>query len=158
MAENRVIGREAAVPWHLPEDMRQFKRLTTGHPVIMGRRTFDSLGRPLPHRRNVVLTRDPSYAPEGVEVAHGLDEALALVAGEQEVFVAGGADIYRLALPRADRLYLTIVHAAVTGDTRFPDLDLSEWRLDREAFHPADERHEYPFTFRFYSRRAPSKL
>lgn len=152
-----MIGRGNAVPWHLPSDMRHFKQLTTGHAVIMGRRTFESVGRPLPNRRNIVVTRDPTYRAEGIEVSRSLDEALALAdRGEGEAFVAGGAEIYRLALPRADRLYLTVVHAAIPGDTYFPHLDLREWRLDREERHPADERHAHPFTFRFYSRRSAS--
>lgn len=153
MAQNRVIGRAGGVPWRLPADMRFFKRLTTGHTVIMGRKTFESLDRPLEGRRNVVVTRDRSYhAPEGVTVARGFDEALTLADGEEEVFVAGGEAIYRLALPRADRIYLTVVHAHVEGDTLFPDFDLSEWKLVREERHEPDERHDFAFSFRFYER------
>lgn len=153
MAENRVIGRAGGVPWRLPADMRFFKRLTTGHTVIMGRKTFESLDRPLEHRRNVVVTRDRSYhAPEGVTVAHAFDEAIAIAHGEEEVFVAGGAAIYRLALPRADRIYLTVVHAHVEGDTFFPDFDISEWKFVREDRHEPDERHAFAFSFRFYER------
>lgn len=148
-----MIGRDGAVPWHLPADLRHFKRLTTGHTVIMGRRTFASVGRPLPNRRNVVVTRDSSYRPDGVVVAPGLAEALALAADELEVFIVGGAELYRLALPRADRMYLTIVHAEVPGDTYFPPFDPDEWRLEREERHTADARHAHPFTFRWYVRR-----
>lgn len=154
MAENRVIGRDGAVPWHLPVDMRHFKALTTGHTVIMGRKTFESLGRPLPNRRNVVLTRDPAYrAPAGVVVVHTLDAALAAAEADSEVFVAGGEGIYRLALPRADRLYLTVVHARIEGDTFFPEFDVAEWKLVREERHEPDDRHEHPFSFRLYERR-----
>ncbi len=148
-----MIGGDNAVPWHLPADLRHFKTLTTGHPLIMGRRTFESVGRPLPDRRTIVLTRDPGFRPAGVEVARDLDDALARAGDAEEVFVAGGAEVYRSALPRADRLYLTVVHAVVPGDTVFPELDLSDWHLDREEHHKADERHVHPFTIRFYSRR-----
>ena len=154
MAENRVIGRDGDVPWHLPADLRFFKRLTLGHTVVMGRKTFDSIGRrPLLGRRNIVVTRQPRFAASGVEVAHSLSQALQLADGEQEVFVAGGSDIYRLALPIADRLYLTVVHADVDGDVRFPEFDASEWELASETRFEADERHEYAFSFRRYDRR-----
>lgn len=154
MAENRVIGRDNRVPWHLPADLEHFKRLTTGHTVIMGRRTFDSIARrPLPRRRIIVLTRDSTYRPEGVEVAESLEAALSLAGEEGEVFVAGGADVYRLALPIAGRMYLTIVHAVVEGGVRFPEYDPAEWRLVFEERHDADARHRFPFTFRFYERR-----
>lgn len=148
-----MIGRDGAVPWHLPADLRHFKQLTTGHTVIMGRRTFESVGRPLPDRRNVIVTRDPTYRAAGAVVAPGLDEALALAADEPEVFVVGGAELYRLALPRADRMYLTIVHAEVPGDTYFPPFDPDEWHLEREERHTTDARHAHPFTFRCYVRR-----
>jgi dihydrofolate reductase len=150
-----VIGRDNALPWRLPADMRHFKSLTTGHTVIMGRRTYDSLGEPLPNRRNIVVTRDRARRFAGAEVAHGLDEALALAAGDDQVFVAGGADIYRLALPRAERIYLTVVHAAVEGDTLFPELDLDDWRLEEDIRHAADGQHAHPYSFRVYHRRRP---
>jgi dihydrofolate reductase len=151
VADNGVIGREGGLPWHLPDDLRWFKRLTTGHTVIVGRRTFASLGRPLPNRRWIVLTRDPAFRPAGVETAPDLRAALA-AAGTGEVFVAGGAAVYRAALPVADRLYLTAVHADVTGDTVFPPVDFSAWTLVDEQHHPADERHAQAFTFRTYQR------
>lgn len=154
MAENRVIGRDNQVPWHLPADLKHFKQLTTGHTLIMGRRTFDSIGRrPLPRRRTIVLTHDPTYRPEGVDLADSFEAALALAGEEGEVFVVGGADVYRLALPIAGRMYLTIIHAVVEGDIRFPEFAPSEWRLVFEERHPTDARHRYPFTFRFYERR-----
>jgi dihydrofolate reductase len=153
MAENRVIGRADALPWHLPRDMRRFKRLTTGHAVIMGRRTFETLPAPLPDRRNVVLTRDPSYRRSGIEVVHTLDAALALVAGAQEVFVAGGAEVYRGALPVADRIHLTVVHATVDGDTFFPEITMEAWRLVEDLRFETDERHAFACSFRRYERR-----
>jgi dihydrofolate reductase len=152
MSENRVIGRDGALPWRLPLDMRHFKTLTTGHAVIMGRKTFETLPAALPHRRNIVLTRDRSYRPDGAEVVASLDDALQLAADDDEVFVAGGGDVYRLALPRADRLYLTLVHVTVDGDTHFPTVDDSAWRLVSDERHDCDERHAHAFSFRFYER------
>jgi dihydrofolate reductase len=153
VAENGVIGRGGGLPWHLPDDLRWFKQLTMGHPVVIGRRTFDTLGRPLPGRRWIVLSRNPAFHPDGVETAPDLRSALA-AAGHGDVFVAGGADVYRAALPLADRLYLTVVHARVEGDTRFPEVDFDDWTLMEERHHPADARHRHAFTFRTYARRA----
>lgn len=152
MAENRVIGRGGKLPWRLPDDQKFFRQLTLDHTVIMGRKTFEEIGRPLANRRNVVISRNPAYRPRGVTVVPSLDEALALAATEREVFVVGGGEIYRLALPRADRLYLTVVHAEVEGDTWFPPFDQNGWVLESESFHPADERHAHAFTIRTYRR------
>lgn len=156
MAENHVIGRDGGLPWHLPKDLQYFKKITVDHTVIMGRRTFDEVKRPLANRRNVVISRNPDFQPGGVTVVPSLDEALALGATEEEVFVIGGGEIFRLALPRADRLYLTVVHARVEGDTRFPDFEHDGWVLEEEERHPADEKHAWPFTFRVYSRIRPT--
>lgn len=153
VAENGVIGRGGGLPWHLPDDLRWFKQLTMGHAVVIGRRTYESLGRPLPGRRWIVLSRDPLFHPAGVETAADLPAALA-TAGGGEVFVAGGAAVYRAALPLAERLYLTVVHARVEGDTRFPPLDFADWTLVEERRHDADARHAHAFTFRTYARRA----
>jgi dihydrofolate reductase len=152
MAENRVIGREGKLPWHLPADLQHFKKLTVDHTVIMGRKTFEEIRHPLANRRNVVISRDPDFHPRGVTVVPSLEEALALGATEREVFVIGGGEIFQLALPRADRLYLTMVHAEVPGDTFFPPLDQAAWALEEEERHEADERHPYPFSFRRYRR------
>lgn len=152
MAENRVIGRGNALPWRLPADMKRFKALTMGHAVIMGRKTFDTMGKPLPGRRNIVLTRDRRWSSPGVEVTHDLAGALALAAGDSLVFVAGGAEIYGLALPRANRLDLTLVHATVDGDAFFPEFSPSEWSLVEDEKHAADDRHAFPFSFRRYQR------
>ena len=152
MSENRVIGRDGGLPWHLPKDLQHFKKLTVDHTVIMGRKTFDEIKHPLANRRNVVVSRNPDFQPRGATVVPSLDEALALGATEREVFVIGGGEIFRLALPRADRLYLTIVHASVEGDTYFPSFDATAWALEEEERHEADEKHAYPFTFRTYSR------
>jgi dihydrofolate reductase len=156
-SENNVIGQGAELPWHLPDDLKHFKRLTVDHSVIMGRRTFDTLGRPLPRRSIVVISRSPQADREGVLWAENLDEALKRAAAssptlddaaEPEVFVAGGGEIYRLALECADRIYLTRIHARVDGDVFFPELDPSQWLVVDEQHHPADERHAHPFTFK----------
>lgn len=154
MAENRVIGRDNGLPWRLPRDMRRFKRLTTGHAVVMGRRTFETLPAPLPDRRNVVLTRDRSYRRTGVAVVHTLEAALAAAAGSDEVFVAGGADVYCLALPVAERIHLTVVHASLPGDTYFPEFSMEQWRLTEDLRFEADKRHAFAHSFRRYERRA----
>jgi dihydrofolate reductase len=153
MAQNRVIGHDGGLPWRLPRDMRRFQRLTTGHAVIMGRKTYDSVGQPLPNRRNLVVTRSIDYRPPGVRVFHSLDDAL-LAADCGEVFVAGGAEIYRLAFPRAVRLYLTVVHAVVEGDTFFPAFAMDDWHLEEDLRYPSDERHPFAHSFRFYVRRS----
>ncbi len=152
MAENRVIGRGGKLPWHLPDDLQRFKKLTLDHTVIMGRKTFEEIKHPLANRRNVVISRDPGFQPRGATMVPSLAEALALGATEQEVFVIGGGEIFRLALPRADRLYLTMVHAEVEGDTFFPPLDQTAWALEEEEHHPADPRHQFAFSFRRYRR------
>ena len=156
MAENGVIGRDNALPWHLPNDLKRFKALTTGHSILMGRRTFESIGRVLPNRRTIVITRNPEFQAPGAEVAHTLDEALTLTHGEDEVFVVGGAEFYRAALARADRIYLTMLHATVEGDVRFPAWDPARWRLVEFVRHGADDRHALPYSFRRYDRKLGS--
>ena len=145
MDANGVIGRDNALPWRLPEDLRRFKQITMGHPLVMGRRTYESIGRPLPGRKNIVITRRSDFHPEGVVVAHSLDEALAL-AEHEEVFIAGGGDIYRQALPLAHRMYVTAVEGTHEGDTFFPPFNSADWEMT------ADEPHE-GFRFRVYERR-----
>ena len=152
MAENRVIGRGGDLPWRLPRDMQHFKRITVDHTVIMGRKTFEEIQRPLANRRNVVISRKPDFRPHGVTVVPSLKEALALGATEDEVMVIGGGEVFRLALPRADRIYLTIVHAEVEGDTTFPEFEGSAWVIDQEEHFEADEKNAYPMTFRTYHR------
>ena len=155
-AENRVIGRGGGLPWHLPADLKRFKKLTLGHAVIMGRKTHESivarLGRPLPKRRSLVLSRDASCRLPGVEVLPSLEQALALAA-EGQVFVAGGASVFAEALPQADRLYLTRIHAEVEGDVFFPEIDAGAWQLVDQERHEADPRHAYAFTFETYDQR-----
>jgi dihydrofolate reductase len=139
VAENGTIGRDGDLPWRLPADLRHFKRLTLGKPVIMGRKTWQSLGRPLPGRRNIVVTRDAGFAADGAEIAASLDAALAMTRDVEEAMVIGGGEIYARAMARADRLYITHVHAAVEGDTHFPDIDGTEWRETAREEHAAKD-------------------
>ncbi|MFQ5703328.1 MAG: dihydrofolate reductase [Gemmatimonadales bacterium] len=152
MSENGVIGMKGDLPWHLPTDLARFKELTTGHTIIMGRKTFDSVGRPLPNRRTIVVTRDENFVREGVVTSNSIEQALTLVDGEDEVFVVGGGEIYRLALPLVDRIYLTVVHAELEGDTFFPHIDTTEWTLVRDERHEADAKHGYAYSFQLYER------
>jgi dihydrofolate reductase len=153
MARNRVIGHQNALPWRLSEDLKRFKAMTLGKPILMGRRTFESIGKPLPGRRNLVLTRDAGWRADGVEAVRSVGEALTLIQGSPELAVIGGADIYRLTLPYAHRIYLTQVEADVAGDTLFPELDATQWRETRAGAHPADERNQYPTTFLVLDRK-----
>jgi dihydrofolate reductase len=147
LADNRVIGRDNRLPWRLSADLRHFKTVTMGKPVIMGRNTYESIGKPLPGRSNIVLTRDPHYQAPGCQVVHSLDQALEAAAGHAEVMVIGGAQLYRQAIDRAKRLYLTRVKADVEGDTLFPEFDPAQWReLDRES-HRADDKNEHDYEF-----------
>ena len=158
-ARNGVIGSNNALPWHLPGDLRYFKRITMGKPVVMGRRTFESIGRLLPGRTNIVVTRQPDYAFEGLRVVASLEQALALaedialIDGVEELMVIGGAEIYRAALPLAARIYLTEVHADVEGDAFLPAIEWSEWReISRQQF-AADDGNPYPYSFVVFERR-----
>ena len=147
LACNGVIGRGGALPWHLPDDLRRFKALTMGRPVLMGRRTFESIGKPLPGRRNLVLTRGEGRLPAGVDRVTSIPAAIALCGAVPEVCVIGGAEVYRQALPLTTHLELTLVDTVLEGDVHFPPLDMAEWReLERHA-HPADERHAWPMSF-----------
>lgn len=153
MDRRRAIGRDGALPWHITEDLRRFKAQTWGKPIVMGRRTWEAIGRPLPGRVNIVITRERDYAAPGCEVVHSLDAALARVPGAEEVVVIGGGVVYAEALPLADRLYLTLVDAEVDGDTWFPDYAPEDWReVQREGpFESATS--PYRFEFRVLERR-----
>ncbi|HEV8470194.1 MAG TPA: dihydrofolate reductase [Candidatus Limnocylindria bacterium] len=140
-----VIGKDGRLPWRLPDDLRHVRKLTVGKPLIMGRRTFDSIGRPLPDRTNIVLTRDEAFRCDGCLVARSPDEALALAGDAPEVIVFGGAGVFADFLARTERIYLTEVDAEVAGDTYFPPLDPTEWRETERETHPADPRHQYGF-------------
>jgi dihydrofolate reductase len=153
LADNGVIGRAGSLPWHLPDDLRHFKSLTMGRPILMGRRTFEAIGRPLPGRRNLVLTRRALPFPAGVQAVSSLASALEACAKDPELCVIGGADVYRQALPQTDRLELTRVHAAPDGDVTFPDFKLEQWREISRIEHAADERHASAMTFLTLERK-----
>lgn len=152
-ARNGVIGRGNALPWHLPEDLKYFKRLTMGSPILMGRRTWDSIGRPLPGRENLVLTTRADFSPPGATVVHSLDEAIAAVAGVPALRVIGGAEVYATCLPLATVIHLTEVDAEIEGDVYFPALVASQWRECSREEHARDERHAYPYAFVTLERR-----
>lgn len=152
VAENGVIGDKNALLWHISEDLKHFKAVTTGHPVVMGRKTFESLGRPLPNRTNVVITRQNIEIP-GCTVVHSLEEAVRLFSEDEEVFVIGGAQIYAEALPMADRFYLTRVRHSYEGDTRFPAWDEDEWRAVSSESFPCGKDYPFAFAFELYERR-----
>jgi dihydrofolate reductase len=147
VAENGVIGSDNRLPWHLPDDLKRFKALSMGKPVVMGRRTFESIGKPLPGRTNIVVSRQPGLAIAGAIVVSSLDAALAIAGDVREVVIIGGAGIFRQALSRTDTIHLTRVHARVAGDVVFPELDPGQWRETAVEHHAADERHQYAFTF-----------
>lgn len=151
VAKNGVIGDKNSLLWHISEDMRFFRETTSGHPVIMGRKTYDSLGRPLPKRTNVVISRTTKHI-EGCTVVGSLEEAIALFPKEEEVFIIGGAQIYALAMEVADRLYLTRVGHDYQGDTSFPEWDESKWKLISRTPYERGEKYEYPFAFECYDR------
>lgn len=149
VAENGVIGHNNQLIWHLPEDLKMFKRLTSGHPIIMGRKTFESIGKPLPNRTSIIITKNPEFQIEGCITVHSLEEAIeaANEIEENEAFIIGGAEIYRLALPFADTIYLTEVHHAFEGDTFFPAIDKDIWEEVNRIDHDTDEKHLYKYSF-----------
>ena len=151
-AENGVIGHNNNLIWHLSSDLKHFKNITTGHTVIMGRKTFESMGKALPNRRNIVITANKAYTAAGCEIVPDIESALQLAAQEEEAFIIGGGTIYRAIWEKADKLYLTRVHTAPTGDISIPEVKASEWQeISREA-HSADEKNEYDYTFLEYRR------
>ena len=158
IGQNKVIGKDNDMIWHLPDDMKFFMNTTTNHCVIMGRKNFESLPpkfSPLPNRTNIIITRQDDYTAEGATVVNSLDEALNIARnhGEQEAFVIGGGEIYKLALDRADKLYLTEIKASFEGDAFFPEFDKSNWKEVSREHHDTDERHAYPFDFVTYERK-----
>ncbi len=157
MDTRRGIGVDGALPWRLSADLQRFKRLTMGHHLILGRKTYESIGRPLPGRQMVVITRQTGFAALGVQVVHSLDEALEVArrADEDEAFIGGGGQIYRQALPYTDRMYLTLVHAAVEADVFFPPYDPGAWDVLEEAHYEPDEKNAFPTTFCILKRRNP---
>ena len=153
VGESNVIGKDNQLIWHLPRDLKHFKETTTGHYIIMGRKTFESNGRPLPNRTNVILTRDKGYNAEGCIVVHSLEEAINLAKNDPEPFIIGGGVIYEIAMPLVDRIYLTQIHHKFEGDTFFPEINMDEWiEVEKRVFEP-DEKNKYPFTISTLDRK-----
>lgn len=154
MDENRVIGHHNQLPWRLPEDLKFFKRVTMGHPIAMGRKTYESIGKPLPGRENIVITRDQNFDPEGCNVMNSMEEFFDFAGQrEDEVFVIGGAEIFKEVLPRADKLYLTLIHKQFEGDTFFPVFDIDKWQLESREPGLKDEKNPYDYEFLIYKRK-----
>jgi dihydrofolate reductase len=154
MDQDRVIGRDNQLPWHMPADLRFFKNITLGKPIIMGRKTHESIGRPLPRRKNIVVTRNTGYQAPGCLVTSSVEGAFRLAEPAAEVMLIGGGTLFAQTLDRAGRIYLTRVHARVAGDVRFPELDPLQWHEVCREEHPADADHEFPFSFTLLERRA----
>ncbi|MET3506294.1 dihydrofolate reductase [Halalkalibacter oceani] len=152
MDQNRAIGKENQLPWHLPADLQYFKRVTTGHPIVMGRKTYQSIGRPLPKRRNVVMTRDRGFVAEGCEVVHEREQVMALSREGEEFFVIGGSELFQLFWHDVDRLYVTLIHETFAADTFFPPIDEQEWRLISSVAGQRDEKNRYDHDFLVYER------
>ena len=153
-SENDVLGKDNDLMWHLPDDFKRFKSITSGHHIIMGRKTFESFPKPLPNRRHIVITRQKDYNPEGCFVVHNLEDALKMVPEDQDAYVIGGGEIYTLALADADKIELTRVHSTFdNADAFFPKIDDAKWNLIYEEKHAADEKHKIPFTYLTYVRR-----
>ncbi len=157
MTPDHVIGRDNRLPWHIPADLAHFKRMTLGKPVVMGRRTHDAIGQPLPQRHNIVVTRDRGHEAEGCTVVHGIDEALHAAGDVAEIAVIGGAQIFRALMPRVDILHLTYIHAAIEGDTYFPQLDSGAWTEHHREERDVGPKNAYPLTFLTCHRRRPDQ-
>ena len=154
MDENRLIGNNNALPWHLPADLAFFKRTTMEKPIIMGRKTYDAIGRPLPGRQNIIITRDTAYTAKGCDIANSIDEAMSLVPEEvQEVMLIGGASLYLQTLAQADALYITQIYHAFSGDTWFPEIDMSQWSETYREDFEADEKNLHAYSFMQYQRK-----
>ncbi len=154
MAENGVIGRDMDLPWHISADLKRFKALTMGHHIVMGRKTYESIGRLLPGRTTVIITRQADYHVAGAVVVHSLEAARAVAAEDSELFIIGGGQIYELALPLAEKLHITRVHTEVDGDTLFPDVHWEDWQLIGAERHSADEKNDYDYTFESYQKKS----
>ena len=154
-AENNALGKDNQLLWHLPDDFKRFRELTTGHPIIMGRKTFESFPKPLPNRQHFIITRDKNYQVNHPSclVVNSLEEALAAVAQNQDSYIIGGGEIYKLALPHTDKIELTRVFDRFDGDAFFPEIDPEDWQLAEEIFHPKDEKHAVAFAYQTYFRR-----
>lgn len=153
MDKNQLIGKDNDLPWRLPADLAYFKRVTMGHPIIMGRKTYDSIGRPLPGRENIIVTRDTSYEAEGCKVIHSIEAIVKMnEQTDQELFVIGGAEIFKEILPHSDRLYITEINEEFDGDTYFPAFDRAKWKVISEEKGIKDEKNPYDYTFLVYEK------
>jgi dihydrofolate reductase len=152
-AENNALGKDNQLVWHLPDDFKRFKKLTSGHHIIMGRKTFDSFPKPLPNRTHVVITRQDNFRKEGLLVVNSLERAIEIAADDPQPFVIGGGEIYKLAMKLADKIELTRVHGTFEADTFFPEIDENQWTLVSEEFHDKDGKHNYAFTYLTYERK-----
>lgn len=152
-AENNALGKDNGLVWHLPDDFKRFKNLTSGHPIIMGRKTFESFQKPLPNRLHIIITRQKNYQAEGCLVVSNLEKAIALTDKNQDAFVIGGGEIYQQALRFSDKIELTRVHDSFEADTFFPEIDEKEWQLIQEEYHPKDEKHKIDFTYQTFTRK-----
>jgi dihydrofolate reductase len=152
-AENNALGKDNDLVWHLPDDFKRFKRLTSGHHIIMGRKTFESFPKLLPDRTHVIISRKKDYSPENTIVVHSMEEALKVSKLDDEAFIIGGGEIYKMGMEHADRIELTRVHGEFEADTHFPEIDKSEWEIVKDQFHDKDEKHDYSFTYLTYERK-----
>lgn len=152
VGENNELGKDNTLVWHLPDDFKRFKALTTGHYIVMGRKTFESFPKPLPNRTHIVITRQKNYAPEGCIVVNSLEQALKITPPNEEIFIIGGGEIYNLAMPFAHKIQLTRVFATFDADTFFPEINQDDWELVGDDFHPKDEKHNYDFSYRTFER------
>ncbi len=152
-AENNALGKDNDLVWHLPDDFKRFKRLTSGHHIIMGRKTFESFPKLLPDRTHVIITRKEDYSPENTIVVHSIEEALKVSKLDDQAFIIGGGEIYKMGMEHADRIELTRVHGEFEADTHFPQIDKSEWEIVKDQFHDKDEKHDYSFTYLTYERK-----
>jgi len=149
---NNALGKDNKIIWHLPDDFKRFKELTSGHYIIMGRKTFESFPKPLPNRTHVVITRQKNYHPESCIVVNSIEGAFEICPKNEDVFLIGGAEIYKLGLPFTDKMELTYINETFEADAFFPEIDFSEWKLTNEEFHPKDEKHAHDFSFQTYIR------
>jgi dihydrofolate reductase len=153
IGENNAIGKNNELLWYLPKDLRHFKTITSGHTVIMGRKTFESVGKPLPKRRNIIITRNTEFAVEGAEVVHTIEDALELCKADEEVFIIGGAEIYKMAMQHTDKIFLTVVHENFEADAFFPEIDWNLWTETAAEKHLPDEKNNLSFTFSTLERK-----
>ncbi|MFV8331923.1 dihydrofolate reductase [Flavobacterium sp. GSP14] len=153
VAENNALGKNNDLLWHLPNDFKRFKSLTSGHHIIMGRKTFESFPKPLPNRTHIIITREKGYKAEGCIIVNSIDQALAVCPKDQDTYIIGGGEIYNLGLPYADKLDITRVHQSFEADTYFPDIDFKIWDLSESVFNSKDDHHKYDFTFQTFLRK-----